>query len=236
MFCPWSSLLALGVVEVSWALLDAPRRHAAGREGSNLISRDTSLVDCGAGDAERCGAGRWISTTAPRKSFSRCCATSTRWAPPTTTRRLSISGTSMAGSREPSKLNMAGSGSFAGAGLSGDQSEQQHRSPGHEPAAGYDGHARRHGLRDGNLQPAPAASRRSIDSGSRCRRRCIRSPISEVGRAGHPGFLERLTDMKKQGSRLSGQKGFRPRVHGRGADRASCSSRAWRSIAAGPMS
>jgi Flp pilus assembly protein TadG len=42
---PLITVLALGVVEVSWALLDAHVVTRLAREGSNLISRDTSLGD-----------------------------------------------------------------------------------------------------------------------------------------------------------------------------------------------
>ena len=44
---PVICVLALGVVEVSWALLDAHVVTRLAREGSNLISRDTSLQDAG---------------------------------------------------------------------------------------------------------------------------------------------------------------------------------------------
>jgi hypothetical protein len=42
---PVVCVLALGVVEVSWGLLDAHIVTRLTREGSNLISRDTSLAD-----------------------------------------------------------------------------------------------------------------------------------------------------------------------------------------------
>jgi len=42
---PLLIVLALGVVEVSWALLDNHVLTKLSREGSNLISRDTSLQD-----------------------------------------------------------------------------------------------------------------------------------------------------------------------------------------------
>jgi hypothetical protein len=42
---PLICVLALGVVEVGWALLDAHVVTRLTREGSNLISRDTSLQD-----------------------------------------------------------------------------------------------------------------------------------------------------------------------------------------------
>ena len=42
---PLLIVLALGVVEVSWALLDNHVLTALSREGSNLISRNTSLQD-----------------------------------------------------------------------------------------------------------------------------------------------------------------------------------------------
>jgi hypothetical protein len=44
-FMPIICILALGVVETSWALLDAHVVTRLSREGSNLISRDTSLQD-----------------------------------------------------------------------------------------------------------------------------------------------------------------------------------------------
>ena len=42
---PLLVVLALGVIEVSWALLDNHVLTKLSREGSNLISRDTSLQD-----------------------------------------------------------------------------------------------------------------------------------------------------------------------------------------------
>jgi hypothetical protein len=45
MVLPLIVVLALGVVEVSWELLDAHVVTRLAREGSNLISRDTSLGD-----------------------------------------------------------------------------------------------------------------------------------------------------------------------------------------------
>jgi hypothetical protein len=45
MILPLIVLLTLGVVEVSWALLDAHVVTRLAREGSNLISRDASLQD-----------------------------------------------------------------------------------------------------------------------------------------------------------------------------------------------
>ena len=45
MALPIIVILALGVVETSWALLDAHVVTRLAREGSNLISRDTSLGD-----------------------------------------------------------------------------------------------------------------------------------------------------------------------------------------------
>ena len=47
MIIPLLVALALGVVEVSWALLDAHVVTRLAREGSNLISRDASLADAG---------------------------------------------------------------------------------------------------------------------------------------------------------------------------------------------
>jgi len=47
MMIPLIVVLALGVVEVSWALLDAHVVTRLAREGSNLISRDASLQDAG---------------------------------------------------------------------------------------------------------------------------------------------------------------------------------------------
>jgi hypothetical protein len=45
MVIPLLTVLALGVFEVSWALLDAHVVTRLAREGSNLISRDASLTD-----------------------------------------------------------------------------------------------------------------------------------------------------------------------------------------------
>jgi len=44
---PMICVLALGVTEMGWALLDAHIVTRLAREGSNLISRDTSLQDAG---------------------------------------------------------------------------------------------------------------------------------------------------------------------------------------------
>jgi hypothetical protein len=44
---PLVIVIALGVVEVGWALLDELVVTSLSREGSNLISRDTSLQDAG---------------------------------------------------------------------------------------------------------------------------------------------------------------------------------------------
>jgi Flp pilus assembly protein TadG len=44
---PLVLVIALGVVEVGWALLDQLIVTSLSREGSNLISRDTSLQDAG---------------------------------------------------------------------------------------------------------------------------------------------------------------------------------------------
>jgi len=44
---PMICVLALGVTEVGWALLDAHVVTRLAREGSNLTSRDTSLADAG---------------------------------------------------------------------------------------------------------------------------------------------------------------------------------------------
>jgi hypothetical protein len=45
LFLPLIVVLGLGVVEVSWALLDGHVVTRMAREGSNLISRDASLTD-----------------------------------------------------------------------------------------------------------------------------------------------------------------------------------------------
>jgi hypothetical protein len=45
MIMPLLTVVALGVVEVSWAVLDQHVVTKLTREGSNLISRDTSLLD-----------------------------------------------------------------------------------------------------------------------------------------------------------------------------------------------
>jgi hypothetical protein len=47
MLLPFILVIALGVVEVGWALLDSLVVTSLSREGSNLISRDTSLQDAG---------------------------------------------------------------------------------------------------------------------------------------------------------------------------------------------
>jgi Flp pilus assembly protein TadG len=47
MLLPFVLVIALGVVEVGWALLDSLVVTSLSREGSNLISRDTSLQDAG---------------------------------------------------------------------------------------------------------------------------------------------------------------------------------------------
>lgn len=47
MILPLLCLISLGVVELSWALLDQHVVTKLTREGSNLISRDTSLLDAG---------------------------------------------------------------------------------------------------------------------------------------------------------------------------------------------
>jgi Flp pilus assembly protein TadG len=47
MILPFVLVIALGVVEVGWALLDSLVVTGLSREGSNLISRDTSLQDAG---------------------------------------------------------------------------------------------------------------------------------------------------------------------------------------------
>jgi TadE-like protein len=47
MILPFVLVIALGVVEVGWALLDSLVVTSLSREGSNLISRDTSLQDAG---------------------------------------------------------------------------------------------------------------------------------------------------------------------------------------------
>ena len=47
MVMPLIVVLALGVIEVSWALLDAHVVTRLAREGSNLISRDAGLADAG---------------------------------------------------------------------------------------------------------------------------------------------------------------------------------------------
>jgi Flp pilus assembly protein TadG len=44
---PFVLVIALGVVEMGWALLDSLVVTSLSREGSNLISRDTSLQDAG---------------------------------------------------------------------------------------------------------------------------------------------------------------------------------------------
>jgi hypothetical protein len=47
MILPFVLVIALGVVEVGWALLDSLVVTSLSREGSNLISRDTTLQDAG---------------------------------------------------------------------------------------------------------------------------------------------------------------------------------------------
>jgi hypothetical protein len=47
MILPFVLVIALGVVELGWALLDSLIVTSLSREGSNLISRDTSLQDAG---------------------------------------------------------------------------------------------------------------------------------------------------------------------------------------------
>ena len=49
---PLVLVLVLGVIEVGYALLDQHVVTKLTREGSNLISRDTSLADAGDGHEE----------------------------------------------------------------------------------------------------------------------------------------------------------------------------------------
>ena len=58
-------MLVLGVVEVSYALLDQHVVTKLTREGSNLISRDTSLQD--AATAMRSMSSRPVTSTTDRR-------------------------------------------------------------------------------------------------------------------------------------------------------------------------
>jgi hypothetical protein len=107
---PLICVLALGVVEVGWALLDAHVVTRLTREGSNLISRDTSLQD--AASAMRGMSARPVNFDAGSKvifSVIRNVGTigAANYNKPVLYQRYEYG--SFAGS---SKLSISGSGSF----------------------------------------------------------------------------------------------------------------------------
>ena len=150
---PLICVLALGVAEMGWALLDAHIVTRLAREGSNLISRDTSLQD--AASAMQGMATRPVDfNTGSKVIFSviRNVATigAANYNKPVLYQRYEYGSFPAS-----SKLTIAGSGSFGPApeyqALNSDSNTglQVTNLP---PASGDD--ARRNGLRDRNLQSA----------------------------------------------------------------------------------
>jgi Flp pilus assembly protein TadG len=110
---PLVILMALGVVEVAYALLDQHVVTKLAREGSNLISRDTSL--------EAAGTALTTMSTAPvnfADGSSRLIFSVIRVGSTTGTanygHRVMVARRIMGGLNKPSKLTLAGSGSFGG--------------------------------------------------------------------------------------------------------------------------
>jgi Flp pilus assembly protein TadG len=110
---PLAVLMALGVVEISYALLDQHIVTKLAREGSNLISRDTSL--------EAAGTAMTTMSTPPvnfSDGSSRLIFSVIRVGSTTGTanygHRVMVARRIMGSLNQQTKLNLAGSGSFGG--------------------------------------------------------------------------------------------------------------------------
>jgi Flp pilus assembly protein TadG len=90
-------VLALGVTEVSYALLDQHVVTKLTREGSNLISRDSSPLDAATALASM--TTRPVNFATGAKVIFRSSRTSRRWERPTSTRTSCTNATCMAVSR-----------------------------------------------------------------------------------------------------------------------------------------
>jgi Flp pilus assembly protein TadG len=111
---PLAVLMALGVVEVAYALLDQHIVTKLAREGSNLISRDTSLQDAGTAMTTMSSPPVDFSDGSSRLIFSVIRVGSTTGTA-NFGHRVMVARRIMGSLNKPSKLNMAGSGSFGGA-------------------------------------------------------------------------------------------------------------------------
>ena len=66
MFLPLALVLCFGMIELGYALLDQHVVSKLTREGSNLISRYTTIEDASTGRCKPWVRGRWTSTTVRR--------------------------------------------------------------------------------------------------------------------------------------------------------------------------
>ena len=203
---PLVLLIVLGVVEVGYAVLDQQVVTRLTREGSNLISRDTSLAD----------AATAISTITSRPvnlaNGSRMIFSVLRKGATTGTANYNqivlyqryvfgnYTGTS--------KLITAGSGSFRGApDYEANQRRHQYRAPGDERAQQSGREPGGHDLRDRAVHAPHADHAARTTSASRCRRRSTRLPTFSTG--GCARFPQKVTHMTRyKRGWASGEEGF----------------------------
>ena len=180
---PLVLVVALGVIEFGYALLDQHVVTKLTREGSNLISRDTTIDD--AVTAMRSMSTRPVDfTTRSRVIFSVLKKGSTtgtvNYDQVILYQRHEYGSTVGSGSA----LQMRGSRHLRlGAELCRGQLRHQLGTADLQSAVVSGCDARRAGLRHRDLIRPTTCSLPSIASESRCRTRCTRSPISSSGRS-----------------------------------------------------